>query len=381
MPDDQNDKPRETVPEVEPHFPAVDAPRTTLPDLEPGDDGARRTEGERASSEVADAPPAAPNVGRSWMLFIIIGLLFMSVTGPLVFYFAVWRYRPTAVQHLPEGTALAVRFDGRELYQYEPFRKNIIEALDDATSTGGRAARFKKHTGIDLKSEVREIIYATTDGESWVVLLGGNFTAPRGTRERFGDKLLAFFDEEGVSGFTIDGAGVVHGRVHIAQASDSTIVIASSERGIDAALEPTETYKELALASSGAVSFVIDRPAWNDLSQNRMLSPFGFQKPFDHVKRGNGFLKIGREAKVYVDLEPAAGSSTEELASEWIEAQGKAKLGESSLPDFAGLTDAFFSAGIKPRAQSVMIEATWDRKRLDGLLVETGEWIREALAR
>lgn len=329
-----------------------------------------------------DAPAPAPARGRpSPMIFLIVGLLVLSVVGPLVFYFFVWRYRPTAVQHVPEGTAVAARFDGRELYQYEPFRKHILGALDDPSGGAGRFDRFKHHTGIDLRSEVREVVVATGDGSSWVVMLGGNFTPARGTRTRFGDKLLAFLEEEGISGFEIDGAGVVHGRVHIAQAADSTLIVASSAEGAEAALEPSETYKQLGLIGSGAVSFVVDRPALDDLAHRPGAAALGLAKPFDHTKRVTGFVQLKREAKLYFDLEPEPGSGPEDLASELLAAQEKARLGQDGLPDLAGLTVAALKAGIKPRTGSVMIESEWERKRLDALLEETGAAIRAALAR
>ena len=99
--------PRETLPDVD----AATGARTTLPDGSGSDAEAEPPAQELEDGEVDGAidanEPKRPK--SSWPYFLIGGLLFMSVAGPLIFYFFVWRYRPTALMHIPQGTSVAVR--------------------------------------------------------------------------------------------------------------------------------------------------------------------------------------------------------------------------------------------------------------------------------
>ena len=382
------DAPRATLPD-----PAL-APRTTLPDVD-AETGARTTLPDVAGEDTETEPPAheledggagyageddAPKRPKSsWPYFLIGGLLFMSVTGPLIFYFFVWRYRPTALMHIPQGTSVAVRFDGRQLYTYEPFRTHVLGAFDEAADKNGRADRFKTHTGVDLRKDVREVILATSNGESWVALIGGNFTTRAKTNFTVG--LSKFLDEEGVSGFSVRADGVLAGPVFVAQAEDSTIVISSSGETLERCLEPGEAYQDLGLAGSGAVSFVIDRPAFENLAgTNSALkdTPFALlpsnASAARQTEKLTGYLSL-KEPEFLLDITPVSTSTPEQLTKELETLQSEAKLA-TLLPELGGLRDVALAGRIKPRATSVMIEAEFPRAKLNELLEKVGQEIR-----
>lgn len=348
-------------------------PQKTVPDL--------------GEEEPASPPPPeepAKKLRGSWPYILIGSLLFMSVAGPLAFYFVVWRYRPTALMHIPRGTNAAVRFDGRELYLYEPFRTNVIGAFDDAASKGGRADRLKKHTGLDVRKDIREVIFATSFGDTWVVLIGGNFSSRAKTKFTLG--LSKFLEEEGVSGFKRRDDGVLAGPLWIAQAEDSSIVIANTEETLDRCMDPNETYQDLGLASSGAMSFVADRPVFetaagpSSMLKGTPVAAFG--SIFDaasQTQKVTGHLALGREVEFLIDATPTKGTTPEELTKQYESVQSQARLASLLfLPEAGGLTETALNARIKPRATSVMVEATWDRKKFDAFLEDVGAQIRAA---
>ena len=351
-------------------------PQKTLPD---------------GGEDPTETPPSDPAVNKkktrgSWMYILIGGLLFMSVAGPLAFYFVVWRYRPTALMHIPRGTNAALRFDGRELYLYEPFRTHVLGAFDDAANKAGRADRLKKHTGLDVRKDIREVIFATSFGDTWVVLVGGNFSSRAKTKFTLG--LSKFLDEEGVPGFKRREDGVLAGPLYVAQADDSAIIIANSEETLGRCMEPNETYQDLGLASSGAMSFVIDRPVFEAATgPNSMVkgSPFGsfgsVLEAASQTEKMTGHLALGKDVEFLLDITPTRGSTPEGLSKEYENVQSQARLASMFfLPDFGGLTEVALNAKIKPRAKSVMVEAPWERKKFDAFLERVGKTIREAFS-
>ncbi len=369
--DDASAPARNTEPDpiLQAHAPR--AARSTLPDLEaaappeepqPEDDD---EPGFRDGGPEVDAAAHAAKMAvrrRGWVYFLVGGLFFAALTGPLLFYFFVWRYRPTAVQHVPEGTTAAIRFDGNELYLFDPFREHVLSVFSESKGLATRAERMKRWTGIDIRSDLREVVVATSSGEGYVVLLGGKFERTRLSQDKLVVGLKKFFDEEGVSGFTTDGDVLVGHGIRLAQADDSTIVISTHEEGLRAAMEPSDAWMKLGLASSGAASFVIERPA---LAAAARSLPPGAADPFAHADHVGGFLKLGREATLYVDVIPSAGTDPEALSREVESALDAARLLMVLLPDTIGEKAALSNAKVKPRATSVMVETTWPRDGLD----------------
>jgi hypothetical protein len=255
----------------------------------------------------------------------------------------------------------------------------VLGAFDEAAGKNGRADRFKSHTGVDLRKDVREVILATSNGESWVALIGGNFTTRAKTNFTVG--LSKFLDEEGVGGFNVRADGVLAGPVFVAQAEDSTIVISSSGETLERCLEPGEAYQDLGLAGSGAVSFVVDRPAFENLAgTNSALkdTPFALLPSNTSAARQTnkltGYLSL-KEPEFLLDITPVSTSTPEQLTKELETLQAEAKLA-SLLPELGGLRDVALAGRIKPRATSVMVEAEFPRAKLNELLEKVGEEIR-----
>ncbi len=331
------------------------------------------------STQEPQPEPPSPSKTRSLAWFVVGALLVASMVGPLVFYFLVWRYQSTALHHVPAGTTMAARFDGRELYLYEPFRKNVLSVFEDAEGTKSRAARLEKKTGINLLTDVRELVLATVDGKSWVALVGGRFHTPRLHRSDFVEGLASFLAEEGVDGFALEGSVLKGpGGVRIAQAEDSTLVVASDDAMLGATLEPSKHYLELGLASSGALSLVVDGPALAAVA--RTLPSLDGAEPIAKTARVTGFLDFRRKGpELVLDVVPKSGTTPEALAGELETALGAMRLVAFMLPDVGGSKEALGSAQVKPRTASVLVQAKWPEEKLAEATVALGGALRAVL--
>lgn len=382
--DDDGERPRNTEPDL-------DAGRSTLDDVDvprggtlpmgeptaapqsPGDEGDEGDEGDDGGEPVDEAeadPPAKPKT--SAIVFVFVGLIFVALAGPVLFYFFVWRYKPTAPRHIPAGTNLAVRIDAKELYLFEPFRTNVLGVLEEQPGVKSRAARLKKATGIDPRTDLREIVVASPDGHRFVVLLGGYFTQARMNRVSVTKGLLEVLDEEGVSGFHLEGDVLMGpGGLEIAQAEDTTIVIASDDDMLKASLQPSDDWTSLGLVSSGAVSFAIEAPVFAHASSD--LSALPGASLLAHTKRASGFLKLGASPELSAELVPD-GVDSEAFAKETEAALADARLLGALLPDLFGEKAALAAARVKPRTSSVMVTAPWPK---EGLAAGT-KWFGDA---
>lgn len=365
--------------------------RNTMPDALDAEKTSTDSEGEEPREPLAPTmPPAPPKKRRNW-LYIAIGSLFLTaLIGPVAWYFVVWRYRPTAPHHIPAGTTIAVRFDGRELYLYEPFRKNVLGSFDGSEKSDKRAAKLKKLTGVDLKTDVREVIFATKTADSWIVLIGGNFDTGR-SQKKFATGLKTFLDEEGVPGYTVE-AGVVKGPVlRIAQAEDGTILIANNDEILRAAMDPGDAYKDLGLSSSEAMSFVVDRAAFDGLSKQagdrfpalQLFAPdkvTRLSEACQKTQKMTGFLSLSKkDPKLTADIVPVSGEEPAALSSKWETVQSDAKQLGGFLPEVPGVPvkESLEAVKFKPRNKSVLVTIVWEKKTFDAALADLGKKLRE----
>ncbi len=365
--------PEEGVRKTEPDLPA----RRTEPDLEPAApiDPENLAEPEYLDEAAEAALPKATKP-KSWVYFLIGGLLFASVAGPLAFYFFVWRYKPTAVQHIPAGSTIAVRFDGAELYASEPFRKHVLSTLEDAHGVESYADRIKSRTGIDLRTDLREIVVATTTGQSFVVLLGGKLGKMRMEQDRFPAGVHAVLTEKGGQGFSMDGDQLVGPGWRVAQSDDDTVIIGTDAEIVRAALEPSDTYKTLGLASSGAMSFVVDAPAVSAASRRAAGATAVALGKTDRI---SGYFRLNK-SKLMLDLVPSNGVESSALGKDYEDALVELRALTVLLPDSYGEKAALEAARVKPRPETLMIETEWPREGIERAFEQAGAALRTILA-
>jgi hypothetical protein len=351
----------------------VETPRTTEPDLP------RATEPDLEVPEGGAPEPddAAKQKPKSWVYLLIGGLLFASVAGPLVFYFLTWRYRPTALHHIPHGTTVAVRFDGPDLYLYAPFREHVLGAFEDAPGPDSYASRLKQRTGIDLRSDIREIILATATGKTFVLLVGGRFGKTRFDQETIPVALHTVLTEKGTSGFSLDGEVLVGpGGLRMAQAEDTTLVMTTDEEMLRAALEPSDAWQSLGLTPAGAMSFAVDEPALVALSR---MAPGAAGDAFRKSKRVTGYVKLNK-LKLEMEVIPSDGIGAEELSEAVTTSLAETELWTVLLPDTFGEKEALTSARSRPRVETVLVESNLPKEGVERGMKEVGDRIRRALA-
>ena len=372
----------------------AEAAPTTQNDLDAGrktqvDPGTERApEGETAPAPEAPAedgaePPvevATPTKKpRAWIYFLVGGLIFIALAGPLLGYFLVFRYQPTAVKHVPAGTNMAVRIDAKELYLYKPFRDDVLSVLNDAPGVKSRAGRLKTMTGIDLRSDVREIVIASPDGQRFVVLVGGFFNEARFNRTDAVKGLQKFFEEEGMSGLSIKGGVLVFPTgIEITQADDSTIIIANDDALLKASMQVSDEWTNLGLAGTGAMSFTIQTSALDHMRAS--LSAFDDAVVLSHTDRITGSLKLGSSPELSMELVPRK-VNPETLSKETETALADVKFLELLLPDVMGEHEALASAKTKPRAASVMVTASWPTAGLETGMKRLGQAIEDLLGK
>ncbi len=281
-----------------------------------------------------------------------------------------------AVQHIPIGTTVAIRFDGRELYLDERFRKQVLSPLEDAEGVNSFAERIKSRTGIDLRADVREIVFATTNGKSFVVLLGGRLGKTRLEQDRFPAGLHSVLTEKGVPGFSMDGDTLVGPGLRVAQSKDDTVIIGSDAGIIDDAMDTSDTYKKLGLASSEAMSFVIDSPAISSLAKT---TPGSAGTALGKADRISGYFKLGK-SKLFVDVVPSQGVNSETLGQDLDAALVEMKTLSLLMPDNFGEKAALAAARVKPRPETVMIETEWPREGVEKIFAKAGEALKLVLS-
>jgi hypothetical protein len=362
---------------------------TDLPTEAQAPESATRTETETApqaeaeteetSTETATEAETKPKKPRATIYFVVGGLLFLAMAGPLIAYFLVFRYQPTAVKHVPAGTNMAVRIDAKELYLYKPFRDNVLSVLNDAPGVKSRGDRLKNLTGIDLRSDLREIVIASPDGQRFVVLVGGFFHEARFNRADVVKGLGKFLTEEGVTGLSLkNGVLLAPGGIEVTEADDSTIVVANDDDLLKASLQPSEEWTNLGLAGTGAMSFTIQTSALDHMRAS--LSAFDDSVVLSHTDRVTGSLKLGASPELSMELVPRT-VTPEALSKEAETALADVKFVELLLPDEMGEHAALASAKTKPRVASVMVTASWPPAGLEAGMKRLGQALEGVLSK
>jgi hypothetical protein len=353
------------------------------------DEGRATTEidgGARPTTKVDEAPPDAPAAAevpapqptKTRVHYYLVALLVAAVIGPLVFYLGFWRYEPTAKFHIPAGTSMAVRFDAHELFQFTPFREHLLPIF--ATETAApRRARVRGETGVDLERDTREVIVATADAKAWVVLGGGRYQSAR--RGRFIDGYQRAMEVDAANGVWAVQGDVVAGPggVSVAQADDGTLILATSTDVAKAALPATDDYRELYLASSGAVSFSIRRAAFQHLAaKHRGTMPEA--AVLDRIELATGWLKLTDGiSKLSLELSAAGDVAPETMRAEVEALFAVLSKRAADDDDFAVLLPLFTTATVKPRPGGVMVQAKMTRKEAEAATKKLADRLRAFL--
>lgn len=358
---------------------AVEAPRKAPTPGAPGSgtpiSGAAPSEDPSSSAAApSDAAPGAAPAGprtapkpRSRartvvaVLFAVIGVL--AIAGVTIGYFLFFRYAPLADHHIPAASNLAIRADVRQMGTFGPVRKHLWPVLFDRPSqkVSGKtlADRLGDATGIHPALDAREIIIASVDARSWVVLVGGSFEPGA-----FVPGLQKVLHDEGLPEWQKSGDLLIGpGGVAIAQADDGTLVLGTEAEIVTAALPSSEEHKRMDLPKDGALAFAVGKEAWEEMSRNTaMFDPGGALRRIRHAR---GTFTLGDDPQVDLGIEPKGGENAEALGKDVEQLLSLLRLGLVAVPDQVGEKSALSSAKVTVEEGRVRVRGPWPLEGLD----------------
>ncbi|WP_437606835.1 hypothetical protein WMF20_38740 [Sorangium sp. So ce834] len=327
-------------------------------------------------ADPAEAPPAQPDGGAApprpgrprgaaCLAAAIAGVALLAGVA-LGVYFLFWRYEPTARRHIPGDANIVVRLETAELALFGPVRQHFLPLVEEAPAGASRRARIEAATGVDVLSDVREIVIASTDAASWVALAGGRM--PKG---RFVAGMEKVAREEGWSDvrregeLLLVGAGGPRPRAVIGQADDGTLVLGTDVEIVKAALPASDEWQRLDLPEQGAVAFALTGAAWSGAAGavSPLLPRAGAL--FRRIDHASGTLTLGAEPALATRLAPVSGDTAAALAGDAQAFLGSLKLALALLPDVAGAGAAIDGAQAEAQGDRVEIRTKWPVEGLD----------------
>lgn len=312
--------------------------------------------------------PVAPRRGGGAPC-LVAALVTLVVVGGAMLGLWQWlfRYKPHARAHIPDRTNLAVRIEAADIALFGPARKHLWPLFDGpqavpdagpAASGPSRRERIRKATGIDLATDVREIVVASVDATSWVALVGGRLAAGR-----FVDGMAQVFHDEGTT-WTKSGELLVGpGGFALGQADDGTLVLGTDASIAAAALPATDSYKRLELPERGALVFAVTGDAWQGLARSAGGLPQA--EALGRVDHATGSLELGSAPRVELSLRPPAGGDTAALSRDAETVLAAMRLATLLLPDRYGEKEALAKAQVAVEGRAVVVRAPWPVDGLD----------------
>lgn len=304
---------------------------------------------------------------------VLSPLIFLGAIFAIVYVF-IWRYEPVARAHVPGNANVVVRVEASEIALFRPVRERVGPLLferaarDDAGSAPAakaapsRAQRIKDATGVNIATDIREIVVASVDGVSWVALLGGRIA-----KGRFVDGMERVLREEGWAGWRREGSILVGPKgqgAAIGQADDGTIALGSDVDVVSASLPATDEWKRMGLPIEGAVTFVATKDAWSGLL--RMIPPAApLPASVRSVERVSGHLSLGSAPALSVRVSPAASDGAGPLAADIERTFAALRILLLLAPDVAGEKGALAAAKVAASGGDVLVTTEWPYEGLD----------------
>lgn len=338
----------------------------------------------RMAETLIDPPKPLPPTGRlprtapaartsSKRVFIVAGaamvVVSLMVASALLYVFFI-HYEPTARRHLPSNVNLALRVEAARLALFPPIRKHLLQ-LDTAPSRpGSRADRLKEETGLDVRTDLRELIVGSVDGRGWVALMGGRI--PRG---RFVDGVSKLLRAEGITSFQRQGRLLLGpGGVTLAQADDGTIIVATSIELANAALPASNPSEHLPLREDAALSFALTSSAIGGLSALPAVRQQG--ELFAGIASASGSLTLDDAPKLRLAAEPAPGTDAAGLQAKAMNAIRVLRVVSLLLPDNYGEKGALDTVTVVATPSGVSVQADWPYAGLERACDDVARLIR-----
>lgn len=316
-----------------------------------------------------------PGTRVSWKLVMggLAALTLAAVVGAAVIYKKYIQYDLIAARHLPPDTTAAARVDVDQLALYDPVRKHLLPLLDDSfgnvrgqSALPSRRKRIQVRTNIDLAIDLREILVARgRTWNDWVMVVAGKF-ARHGVVTGMA-KVLA---EEGARWrLSTDRKTLLGPRgLALGQASDGSVILASSRARLRMALPSQDTYRRIGLDNRAAAAAVAD----GELVRSYASSPAHFVAPslrqLDAVQRVSVTVRLGHPLQVTVRVALRPGHDASVMKKPFSELLGGLVRLSALVPgrDFAGERAALQRARISVSGPHRLdVHFSWKPKEVD----------------
>lgn len=338
-----------------------------------------------ASDAGGGANGSAARKKRRWRWVVAVSLIALAcVAGVgLYVYFRYIRYEATALRHVPDDVNIVLRADAVELITYDPVREHVWPALFDAAVDGTedlegtrRVKRLREETGIHVPVDLREAVVCSLDGRGWVVIIGGTFE-----RGRFVTGLHRVLEEEGYTGWRVDGDLLLHATgFTISQADDGVLIFGTSKDIVRAALPQREVDADVPVPAEGAIAFYVNRRAWKGTVAALPLDLPGIDA-LDDVKQLSGSVLLAEKPKpvvVHIEVEPKEGASADKLAQDIDGMFGKFRLLLLLKGgDLGGGRQAIQEASVTSKNKKVHVETPWPYDAIEDHMKALASLIRK----
>lgn len=314
-------------------------------------------------------------------------LLALGIAVAVTIYFRLIRYERVAAQHVPRDAAFVVRLDVEQAIVYEPFRRHLLPLADRGRS-GAKAGparvleprleRIKRHTGIELAVDMRELLFARGPTErEWLLVIGGKFP-----KQGVVKGLHAVLREEGVQAELLPGERSLAfaSGAAIGQAEDGALLFASGRAWLDGALssQAAPTGLDLNVGQAAALAATSRGlallPAVWSVFEPALTTELRIQQ-----LSGELALAAVPTLRARVRLEPgASAAAAEQLLRDWTRgarmAPAEQKAPSGRLRGAEGLEVS------RRGGAELQIEGPWPRENLDRALESFGLWLPKSVA-
>jgi hypothetical protein len=328
------------------------------------------------------APKPAPSKKRGCLLGVGLAALVTVLGAALLIYIFIFRYEPLARRHVPGNANLVARVSATDIAFFGPVRKHLWPLLfeqafarssEPAPAGKSKAQRIRETTGVNLATDVREILVASVDATSWVLLLGGRID-----EDSFVDGIEKLAREEGWQGFRREGPLLLAPSMVIGQADDGTIIVGTDTDIVTASLPATDEHRNLGLPDDGAVAFAITEAAWSGVASSvAQKVPGGVS--LGQVTRATGRITLGDNPLVALRIEPRAGQDPAPIAADIERSLLALRMLLLLTPDVMGEKEAVAAARVAAQAGHVAVQIPWPLSGLDRACQQLAARVRASL--
>lgn len=323
-------------------------------------------------NEVSNVSPAATRRPVShrkvWIGLAVLALVILAVFGGG--YWLLVRYEPKAARHIPSNAVLAARVDIEQVVLYEPIRKHLFPVLDGGDG-GGRLKRFKALSGVNLGMDLREIVVAVLPDSDVTIAIGGLFPAAG-----LVSALYQVTQDSSSGKCTLEGLALRCGGVWFQQADDGTLVVATSERALEASVRGDDWAQHNGLPTA-PLAMVVKNVAGAPLVGALPAVLLGGVGWLGEVRRFTVSTDLGDPLQVELALDGLAPSRLGEVKAAVGVLQAWAALRPGA--DVAGEREVLSRLKVEEAAGRPVLRSQWSRSDVERAVRAAADFVAAAI--